>query len=97
MDEIKLSAEKKADILKKVEELLQLYHNGALGGEVMPEDANPGLGRETSENYSYFTLPMALNYKRNFLFIVLRLTRLYKYLCLIVYHTFYEWQETAAA
>lgn len=30
MDEIKLSSEKKADILKKVEELLQLYHNGAL-------------------------------------------------------------------
>lgn len=65
MDEIKLSSEKKADILKKAEELLQLYHNGALGGEVMPEDANPGLGRETSENYLYFTLPMALNYQRN--------------------------------
>lgn len=39
---------------------MQLYHNGALGGEVMPEDANPGLGRETSENYSYFTLPIPI-------------------------------------
>lgn len=65
MEEIKLSSEKKETILKNVEQLLQLYHNGYLGGEVMPEDSNPGLGNETKENYLYFTLPMALNYQRN--------------------------------
>lgn len=65
MEEIKLSSEKKNTILKNVEELLRLYHNGELGGEIMPEDANPGLGNETKENYLYFTLPMALNYQRN--------------------------------
>ena len=65
MEEIKLDIEKKKRILENVEELLQLYHSGALGGEIMPEDANPGLGKESKENYLYFTLPMALNYQRN--------------------------------
>ena len=65
MEEIKLSSEKKEAILKNVEQLLQLYHNGALGGETMPEDANPELGSGSRENYLYFTLPMALNYQRN--------------------------------
>lgn len=31
----------------------------------MPEDANPGLEPGCSENYIYFSLPMALNYQRN--------------------------------
>lgn len=57
--------EKKPDILKNVETLLLLYQNGSLGGEVMPEDANPGLEKGARENYLYFTLPMALNYQRN--------------------------------
>ena len=65
MEEITLSLEKKQNILKNVEDLLQLYHDGSLGGEIMPEDANPGLGKGTKENYLYFTLPMALNYQRN--------------------------------
>lgn len=65
MEEINLSSEKKEAILKNVEQLLQLYHNGALGGETMPEDANPELESGTKENYLYFTLPMALNYQRN--------------------------------
>ena len=65
MEEITLSLEKKQNILKNVEDLLQLYHGGSLGGEIMPEDANPGLGKGTKENYLYFTLPMALNYQRN--------------------------------
>ena len=38
---------------------------GSLGGEVMPEDANPHLDKSLVENYLYFTLPMALNYQRN--------------------------------
>lgn len=65
MEEITLSFQKKKSILKNIEELLQLYYDGTLGGEIMPEDANPGLGNCTKENYLYFTLPMALNYQRN--------------------------------
>lgn len=42
-----------------------MHRNGELGGEVMPEDANPHLPRSSRENYLYFTLPMALNYQRN--------------------------------
>ena len=52
-------------LLKKVERLIKLYKEGKLGGEVMPEDANPGLENSSLENYLYFTLPMALNYQRN--------------------------------
>ena len=65
MEGITLSLEKKKYILKNVENLLQLYHDGRLGGEIMPEDANPGFEKGTKENYLYFTLPMALNYQRN--------------------------------
>ncbi len=57
--------EKKELILKKVELLIKLYKQGELGGEVMPEDANPHLKKDSLENYLYFTLPMALNYQRN--------------------------------
>ncbi len=42
-----------------------MYENGELGGEEMPEDANPHLAKDSLENYLYFTLPMALNYQRN--------------------------------
>ena len=52
-------------ILLAINELLSLYKQGALGGEIMPEDANPKLDRDTDESYLYFTLPMALNYQRN--------------------------------
>ncbi len=52
-------------ILENVEKLVQMYHKGLLGGEVMPEDSNPHLDKDTIENYNYFTLPMALNYQRN--------------------------------
>ena len=31
----------------------------------MPEDQNPHLEKSSSQNYLYFTLPMALNYQRN--------------------------------
>lgn len=55
----------KKEILRKVNCLLMMYENGELGGEVMPEDANPHLGSPSLENYLYFTLPMALNYQRN--------------------------------
>lgn len=55
----------KEEILKKVDILYAMWKQGLLGGEVMPEDSNPGLPQESLENYLYFTLPMALNYQRN--------------------------------
>lgn len=55
----------KKEILDKVDKLIIMYKNGELGGEVMPEDANPHFERSSLENYLYFTLPMALNYQRN--------------------------------
>ncbi len=53
------------DILRKVEILIQMWKKGSLGGEIMPEDANPHFDVSSLENYLYFTLPMALNYQRN--------------------------------
>ena len=44
---------------------MEMHKNGLLGGEVMPEDANPNLDKASAENYLYFTLPMLLNYQRN--------------------------------
>lgn len=55
----------KEQVLKSSIELMRLHKKGELGGEVMPEDKNPGFGSGTKENYLYFTLPMALNYQRN--------------------------------
>lgn len=55
----------KEEILKKVEILYNMYQQGLLGGEIMPEDENPHLKKDSLENYLYFTLPMALNYQRN--------------------------------
>jgi len=55
----------KDEILDKVEKLIHMYQKGELGGEVMPEDANPQFEKASNENYLYFTLPMALNYQRN--------------------------------
>lgn len=52
-------------ILDNVEKLIKMHRSGELGGEVMPEDANPGFEKDSLENYLYFTLPMALNYQRN--------------------------------
>ncbi len=53
------------EILEKIEILLLYYKKGLLGGEVMPEDENPHLEKDSKENFLYFTLPMALNYQRN--------------------------------
>lgn len=55
----------KKEILKNVDILYAMWKQGVLGGEVMPEDANPHLEKSSLENYLYFTLPMALNYQRN--------------------------------
>lgn len=53
------------DKIKECEILMAMYKKGLLGGEVMPEDANPHFSKSSLENYLYFTLPMALNYQRN--------------------------------
>lgn len=55
----------KNGIRSKLDALLAIYRSGGLGGEVMPEDENPGLEPSCMENYMYFSLPMALNYQRN--------------------------------
>lgn len=52
-------------IIDRVYALMSAYKEGKLGGEKMPEDENPHLDRTSKENYTYFTLPMALNYQRN--------------------------------
>lgn len=60
-----INIENKKEIVQKIYRLLDKYHSGQLGGEAMPEDANPKLEKGSKENYIYFTLPMALNYQRN--------------------------------
>ena len=55
----------KKETVAKARLLRNMYLNGLLGGEVMPEDANPNLPKNSAQNYLYFTLPMALNYQRN--------------------------------
>ena len=55
----------KEAILAKIEILYQMFQLGRLGGEIMPEDSNPHLIKNSKENYLFFTLPMALNYQRN--------------------------------
>ena len=55
----------KEEIIKNVDKLINMHKKGLLGGEKMPEDANPNLDKNSLENYIYFTLPMALNYQRN--------------------------------
>ena len=52
-------------ILENVDKLYKMWKMGNLGGEVMPEDANPHFDIDSLDNYLYFTLPMALNYQRN--------------------------------
>ena len=55
----------KDKVLESVMLLRKMHAKGLLGGAVMPEDANPGLPLHSTENYHFFTLPMALNYQRN--------------------------------
>lgn len=56
---------KKEEKLEMIDKLYKAYKDGRLGGEFMPEDENPGFSKVSKENYTYFTLPMALNYQRN--------------------------------
>lgn len=52
-------------IFKDIKNLIDMYRNGVLGGEMMPEDVHPDIDRGGPELCHYFTLPMALNYQRN--------------------------------
>lgn len=52
-------------VLQRVQRLVACFKSGLLGGDLMPEDQNPGLGPSSKENFLYFTLPMALNYQRD--------------------------------
>ena len=52
-------------VLNAIDKIYKMWKRGELGGEIMPEDANPHLDISSLENYLYFTLPMALNYQRN--------------------------------
>lgn len=55
-----------SEILLVCNRLLDAYKTGKLGQTVMPEDSNPGFkDTEVEERFSYFTLPMALNYQRD--------------------------------
>lgn len=64
-DEIKPPKRSRDEILTAIRTLCDYHRQGKLGGEIMPEDANPHLDRTSRENCLYFTLPMALNYQRN--------------------------------
>ena len=57
--------EARAKALLTIASLIELHKSGALGGDIIPEDANPRLDKGSDENYLYFTLPMELNYQRN--------------------------------
>ena len=41
----------KEKILENVEKLMIMHKNGLLGGEIMPEDANPGFKKDSLNNY----------------------------------------------
>ena len=53
------------NIIENIDKIMEMYKRGELGGEIMPEDSNPHLNKDSLENYLYYTLPMALNYQRN--------------------------------
>jgi len=53
-------------IQNKCIQLVHAYNNGLLGATVMPEDAHPTFDNGSiASKFSYFTLPMSLNYQRN--------------------------------
>lgn len=52
-------------VLDQIKVIKKMYDEGLLGDTRLPEDANPGLDSSSEENALYFTLPTALNYRRN--------------------------------
>lgn len=54
------------ELLPNVNVIVGAYRSGAFGELTLPEDSNPGFSPGESEQcLAYFTLPMALNYRRN--------------------------------
>lgn len=54
------------ELIHNCRTLLKAYQSGALGQTMMPEDKNPGFSQlEREERFTYFSLPMALNYQRD--------------------------------
>jgi hypothetical protein len=54
------------EILFNIKALITMHQSGKLGGEIMPEDARPGIiDIKSAENFHFLSLPMALNYQRN--------------------------------
>lgn len=58
-------ASERESALEAFLEIRRMALAGDLGGEKMPEDANPRLPINSAENYRFFTLVMALNFQRN--------------------------------
>lgn len=52
-------------ILSDAFALHRMWKTGALGGEIMPEDARPALAASSEALARYFTLGMTLNYQRS--------------------------------
>lgn len=51
-------------IIQKVETLYLLYKNGKVSGPEQHE-VNPGLPKDSRQNYLYFTLPCCINFQRS--------------------------------
>lgn len=56
--------EESDEILFKLQQIIEMYEKGQLGGEVMPEDVLRDVVPK-SEMVTVLTLPMSLNYQRN--------------------------------
>jgi len=50
--------------LEKVKRLIALYEQGLIP-TLAQHEVNPGLPRDSRENYLYFTLPVCINFQRN--------------------------------
>jgi hypothetical protein len=55
----------RSEIVRDALRLHALWRAGRLGGEQMPEDVHPRIGRSSDELAAYFTLGMSLNYQRD--------------------------------
>jgi len=64
-DDANWQSRSREDVIRDIAGLQSMVRAGVLGGSTMPEDAHPGIARDSAKNYHYFTLPMALNYQRD--------------------------------
>ena len=61
-----IDTESTAQIISKCKQLLNAYNAGKLGFMKMPEDSSPNFSNnEQEKRFTYFTLPMSLNYQRD--------------------------------